>query len=182
MQCAVRARAPYGHLDLRVVHGEHLRISRFLPDAVKVHRPQNESECRWPDAGRMMAVSLPLKLPLRPGGIPARLIGQGTVCTRGTRLGWRRQRVPLTITRQCLSSIDVANRYLLRRHHDPSRGCRRPRAGTGAGVSRCERDEAGGLAPVRARVVQAPSPPELHLSRAMLPRPSPRHSSRARRS
>jgi hypothetical protein len=32
----------------------------------------------------------------------------------------------------------------------------------------------------RARVVQAPSPPELHLARARLPRPSPRHSSRAR--
>jgi hypothetical protein len=47
LQCAVRAWAPNGHhLDLRVVHGEHLRISRFLPDAVKVHRPQNESECR----------------------------------------------------------------------------------------------------------------------------------------
>ena len=46
LQCAVRARAPNGHLDLQVVHGEHLRISRFLPDADKVHRPQNESECR----------------------------------------------------------------------------------------------------------------------------------------
>ena len=30
----------HGHLDLRVVHGEHLRISPFLPDAVKVHRPE----------------------------------------------------------------------------------------------------------------------------------------------
>ena len=28
LQCAVRARAPNGHLDLRVVHGEHLRITR----------------------------------------------------------------------------------------------------------------------------------------------------------
>ena len=30
----------HGHLDLRVVHGEQLRISLFLPDAVKVHRPE----------------------------------------------------------------------------------------------------------------------------------------------
>ena len=59
-----------GHL--RVIHGEHLRISRSMPDAVKVHRPERVGSAD----GRVVAVGLTLELPLPRRAVrPASLLG-----------------------------------------------------------------------------------------------------------
>ena len=83
---ADRGRAPASH-PRRASANQLLHARRRESSSTRTSR-----ECRWPGGGRWLGARAAAAVPCSPGGIPARLIGQRTVCTRGTRRGWRRQR------------------------------------------------------------------------------------------
>ena len=83
---ADRGRAPASH-PRRASANQPLRARRRESSSTRTSR-----ECRWPGGGRRLDARAAAAAPCSPGGIPARLIGQRSVCTRGIRRGWRRQR------------------------------------------------------------------------------------------
>ena len=130
-----------------------------------------------------MAVSLPLELPL----LHRAEVQCGPPASSRSHLETPAPvpaaRPPAPAARVVVSAEEVSIRDVNRRartprmcHSLPPPAAASASSAHGSLTDQPSRDAAYG----RARVVQAPSPPELHLARARLPRPSPRHSSRAR--